>query len=140
MDSPRAHTDCDHHPHGARGLVVGPQTVSLERRVRFPSRTPQAEAFASPGLVDFDVTGHAVDFASVAQPVERGPEVSSVGGSNPSRGTARKRKRLACAPMRAQALRVRATSSIGRAAGSYPAGSRFDSGVALRLRARSSAW
>ncbi len=91
MDSQRAHTDPEHHPYGARGLVVGPLTVYQETPVRFRSRTPNStEQFTELGHV-LDVAGQG-DFASVAQPVERLVEGESVGGSTPSRGTKLKRK------------------------------------------------
>ncbi len=91
MDSRRAHTDPEHHPYGARGLVVGPPTVHRETPVRFRSRTPNTEQFTGLGHV-IDVAGQ-VGFASVAQMVERSPEEGRVGGSMPSRGTKLKRKR-----------------------------------------------
>lgn len=82
------HTDPEHHPYGARGLVVGPSTVHRETRVRIPSRTPNE--FTEPCHIR--VVGPQRNSASVAQMVERGCEVPSVGGSNPSRGTRLKRK------------------------------------------------
>lgn len=92
MDSLRAHTDPEHHPHGARGLVVGPSTVHRETPGSIPAAHPTAEQFTEPGYVDFGVVGHEVNFASVAQLVERSVEGGRVGGSNPSRGTRLKRK------------------------------------------------
>lgn len=40
MDSQRQHTDSEHHSHGARGLVVGPQTVHLETPGSIPAAHP----------------------------------------------------------------------------------------------------
>ena len=88
MDSLRQHTDPEHHLHGARGLVVGPQTVHLETPVRFRSRTPYE--FTEPCCA-FAV-GPQFDCASVAQAVERGSEEPGVGGSTPPRGTRLKHK------------------------------------------------
>lgn len=88
MDSLRQHTDPEHHPYGARGLVVGPSTVHRETPGSIPAAHPIE--FTEPRC-DFAV-GQQFDCASVAQLVERPVEGGRGGGSIPSRGTGLKRK------------------------------------------------